>query len=257
MKLYHVNPETRRVNICKAVFPSGKCRFGSDKPHFVEREEALKHVEQILEQEEGLFNNLTKKNTDENVEYQSNTQESFTSEELKTRLQLLPQEALDHLILEQFKKAFSKKEAEEKLLNKEPFYVYYNRNQEITLDPEDYETQSTFMKGACSVLAYELHRATGWDIVLFSDKRSSYWEGHVALKTPSGGYLDIEGESHSGYGEFFKKGIYEEKTVNVDELNHIITQKNLPLTNGLGMLERYAASQIAYNLLESEGYIKD
>lgn len=257
MKLYHVNPETRRVNICKAVFPSGKCRFGSDKPHFADREEALKHVEKTLEQEEGLFNNLTKKKDEQNIEKADNKQTSFTSEELKTRLQLIPQEALDQLILEQHKKAFSKKEAEEKLRNKEPFYVYYNRNQDITLDPEDYDTQSTFMKGACSVLAHELHRATGWDIVLFSSKKSSFWEGHVALKTPSGGYLDIEGETSSRYGEFFNENIYEEKIIDVNELNNTMTHKNEPLTSHLGILERYAASQIAYNLLESEGYIKD
>lgn len=255
MKLYHINPETGRVNICKAQFPMGNCRFGSDKPHFTEKHDAVKFVEKTLEKEEGLFSTLSKESKSELHNNKNNQQASFTAEEVKNRLQLLPQEALDHLILEQWKKAFSKKEAEEKLKNKEPFYVYYNRNQEMTLDPDDYETQSTFMRGACSVLAYELHRATGWDIVLFSSKRSSYWEGHVALKTPSGGYLDIEGEGHNGYGEFFNKNIYEERIVNVDELNKTITQKDLPLTNNLGMLERYAASQVAYNLLESLGYI--
>lgn len=255
MKFYHMNPETGRVNICQAQFPTGNCRFGSDKPHFTEKHDAEKFVEKTLEKEEGMFSTLSKESKNELHNNENNQQASFTAEEVKDRLQLLPQEALDHLILEQWKKAFSKKEAEEKLKSKEPFYVYYNRNQEMTLDPDDYETQSTFMRGACSVLAYELHRATGWDIVLFSDKDTSYWSGHVVVRTPSGGYLDIEGESDSEYGQFFNKNIYEQKTVSVEELNELMIQEKKPLTKNLGMLERFAASQIAYNLLESEGYI--
>lgn len=124
MKLYHINPETGRVNICKAQFPMGNCRFGSDKPHFTEKHDAVKFVEKTLEKEEGLFSTLSKESKSELHNNKNNQQASFTAEEVKNRLQLLPQEALDHLILEQWKKAFSKKEAEEKLKNKEPFYVY-------------------------------------------------------------------------------------------------------------------------------------
>lgn len=255
MKLYHINPETGRVNICKAQFPMGNCRFGSDKPHFTEKQDAVKFVEKTLEKEEGLFNQLTKNST--NVNELDNKQESFTADELKERLQLISEEALEQLIFEELKKASSKSEAEEKLRNKEPFYVHYNRIQEITLDPEDYETQETFMKGACGVLAYEVHRATGWDIVSFNDRETSFWQGHIAIRTPSGGYLDVEGESHSEYGQFFNKRLYEQKTITVEELNKLLTHSEKPLTRNLGMLERYAASQIAFNLLKSEGYVKD
>lgn len=255
MKLYHINPETGRVNICKAQFPMGNCRFGSDKPHFTDRQDAVKFIEKTLEEENGLLNSLTKNST--NVNELDNKQESFTADELKGRLQLISEEALEQLILEDLKRSFSKSEAEEKLRNKEPFYVHYNRSQEITLDPEDYETQETFMKGACGVLAYEIHRATGWDIVSFNDRETSYWQGHIAIRTPSGGYLDIEGESHSEYGQFFNNRLYEQKTITVKELNKLLTHSEQPLTRNLGMLERYAASQIAFNLLESEGYVKD
>lgn len=231
MKLYHFNPETKRVNICKAQFPTGNCRFGTDQPHFENREEAQQFVEKVLEDENGLFNIFSKKNgkgDDENNEKDQQT--IFTKDELKQRLQLLSEDGLNSLILEQLKNGHSKAEAEEKLKNKEPFYVYYNRNQEITLDPEDYETQNTFMKGACSVLAHELHRATGWNIVVFSDKREKYWSGHVVVETPSGNHLDIEGEgSPDGYSfDYFNRNHYEKRTVNVEELNELMTVEFSP-----------------------------
>lgn len=43
--MYHINPETGRVNICRADPIKGRCPFGSAEEHFQDKEEARKHYE--------------------------------------------------------------------------------------------------------------------------------------------------------------------------------------------------------------------
>lgn len=262
MKIYHTNPETGNVNICQVK--NGKCKFGSDTPHFTDKEEAQKFIEQKLEKENGAFATLSKENTNQESAQENfgTLNKPFPSDVVKERLNLLSKEGLDHLIKERYKNTMTKKEVEEAFENNAPFYVYFgSSDQQMNLDSEDYETQKTFMQGSCSVLAYELSKATDWQIVSFTDKKSEkngYWQGHISLKTPEGEYLDVEGCHSPGSGEYSNTDYYREDDISREELVKIVkNDKAESLTNDFDLLEKYATSQLAYNLLESEGYIKN
>lgn len=263
MKLYHLNPETGRVGVCSAT--KGKCKFGSDNPHFVDKETAQKFNEKEMEKQNGLFKKLNKNSENSSTDDKDSTgslKNPFTSDYISQRLQLLPKEGLDHLIKERYKNTMTKKEVEQAIENDEPFYVDFGiSDQQMNLDPEDYETQKTFMQGSCSVLAYELSKATDWQIVSFTDKKAEkngYWQGHISLKTPEGEYLDVEGCHSPGSGEYSNTDYYREDDISREELVKIVkNDKAESLTNDFDLLEKYATSQLAYNLLESEGYIKN
>lgn len=52
--MYHINPKTGRVNICRADPAKGKCPFGSAQEHFEDKTEARKHYEKSQRPAESL-----------------------------------------------------------------------------------------------------------------------------------------------------------------------------------------------------------
>lgn len=134
-----------------------------------------------------------------------------------------------------------------------PFYIYYNGNQEITLNYEDDEARKTFLKGACAFISNEVSRVTGKPIVLFSSKHStdSYWEGHAVVKLSEGLYFDIEGnkrisEFRYTYPDFAS---FEEKEVSQEEFEKIMKVKDGSIKNDLGDVERAALAKICFDLI--------
>jgi hypothetical protein len=63
------------------------------------------------------------------------------------------------------------------------------RARDLLRDPE---VVDLFLEGQCYALALALNERTGWPLVLLTD--NDYWTGppfHVAVRHPSGGYVDI------------------------------------------------------------------
>lgn len=246
--LYHLNPKTERIGRC--AVQKGVCPFGSDNPHFATKGDTQAYYENNLESEYGLFGDGSKSM-------------SMKKDAVAKRLNLLPDSAMEELIKERFKRGgYTPKEVTNALNSKEPFYVYYTSNQEMTLDPDDSVTSHTFMKGACSYMAAELHKATGWPIVIYSDSKAAadgYWQGHVVVKTPEGKYLDVSGVSDNPNRVFgaLANNFESREVHSVEELNEHILKGSAYPPQKLEFLERFALSKVAYEVLSVEGLLED
>lgn len=252
--LYHLNPDTERIGVCRANQGQGnqrRCPFGSENPHFGSKADAQSYYENALESEYGLFGEG------------SDGQLSLSREAVARRLNLLPEEALKGLVEERWRRGgWTARETAEQMAKAEPFYVYYNGNQEITLELDDESTQRTFTKGACSVMAYELNRATGWPVAIFMDPSlEGSWEGHVAVKAPDGRYLDATGlteDPRAPYGGYAEG--WQEEEVDTEGLIERFGERT---TDGqtefskLPLLERFAVAKLTYDLLDREGLLTD
>lgn len=255
---YHVNPETMRPNICKAVIQ--ECQFGSNTKHFDTKKEATVFVEENLQEQLGSFKTLQKSSKRSlNIVAESQTYDKDSPYSLEERLGVIPKEKLHGLIKKNLRNGLTPKETEA-LLKKHggydsvPFYVYYNRNAEMTLDYEDYETENTFTKGACAALASEINRVTGLPLVLFTkDKDSnSSWEGHAVLKIADNEYFDITGTSdRRSYNSVFPgMSKWTEEEVSRDEFNKILNVKEgKGLVDHLPTLEKAALAKICLDLI--------
>lgn len=241
--LYHLNPATERIGRCRAE--NGRCPFGSESPHFTTKEETQAYYENELEAEYGLFGaggNL-----------------SLDRASVARRLNLLPAEALDQLILERWRRGgYTPREADQMMAKDEAFYVHYTANQEITLDPGSRETQRTFMKGACGIFAAQVHRATGWPLAVYSSNEfSGLWQGHVAVKLPDGRFLDVTGAGSDPIREFgpVAKGWTMTEAKDLKELHEQTANSNakgFEEKESLPLLERFAVAKLAYDVLDSE-----
>lgn len=252
--LYHLNPETERIGICRADSSNGnqrRCPFGSENPHFGSREDAQSYYENSLEAEYGLFGDGAVGEL------------SLQRDAVAQRLNLLPEAALLSLIEERWRRGgWTARETEGQMARGEPFYVHYSGNQEITLDLNSSATQRTFTKGACSVLAYELNRATGWPVAVFTDGSSEgYWQGHVAVRTPDGSYLDATGVSSDPTGPYETPvGGWREEEVDTQGLIDRFgeqTPDGQTEFSRLPLLERFAVAKLAFDLLDDEGLLAD
>lgn len=252
--LYHLNPETERIGVCRAEQGQGnqrRCPFGSENPHFGSKADAQSYYENALESEYGLFGEG------------SDGQLSLSREAVARRLNLLPEEALKGLVEERWRRGgWTAKETEQQLAKGEPFYVHYSGNQEITLELDAESTQQTFTKGACSVMAYELNRATGWPVAIFTDASvEGYWQGHVAVRTPDGSYLDATGltdQPLAPYGGATKSWTEEETdTEGLIERMGKRTDDGQTEFSKLPLLERFAVAKLTYDLLDREGLLTD
>lgn len=252
LTLYHLNRDTERIGICRAKGP-GSCPFGSDDPHFPTKEATQAYYENELEATYGLFGS------------KDETPLPMDAESVKRRLNLLPPEDLKQLVWERFRYGgYTPKEADHHVAKKLPFHVSYGSSmREITLDVDSTHTQNTFMKGFCADFAAQVHRATGWPMAVFTkDPESEFWQGHVAVKTPDGEYLDISGVSANpteSFGAEAKKWTVTE-AVNPDELHEQTANRfggKIAEKTKLDLLERFAAAKLAFDVLQSEGFIED
>lgn len=244
--LYHLNPDTERIGRCRAE--KGRCPFGSESPHFTTREETQAYYENELEAEYGLFGEEGELSLDRAA--------------VARRLNLLPAEALDQLVLERWRRGgYTPREADRMMAKDEPFYVYYTTNQEITLSSESPETQRTFMKGACGVFAAQVHRATGWPLAVYSsDEVPGFWQGHVTVKLPDGRFLDVMGTTEDPTREFGPAAkswtIAEAKDLReLHEQTANSGAKSFEEREQLPLLERFAVAKIAYDVLDGEGLL--
>lgn len=185
-------------------------------------------------------------------------------EAVARRLNLLPAETLQGLIQERWRQGgWTPRETEQQMAKGEPFYVNYSGNQEITLDIDHHNTQHTFTKGACSVLAAEVHRVTGWPMTVFTAKDSEKsWTGHVAVKLPDGRYLDATGVSEDpirSYGAIMIGASSKDITTEAELIEVVGTREEgkKTLNGGLALLERFALAKLTYDLLDSEDLLED
>lgn len=245
LALFHLNPKTERIGKCSA--DRGRCPFGTERPHFVTREEVQSYYEGELEAEYGLF---------------GDGELDLSERSVARRLNILPDDALEELIRERFRRGgYTPREADSALKGNEPFYAYYTGNQEITLDPYSARTQQTFLRGACAVFARTVHRATGWPMVVYSDRSvPGYWQGHVTVRTPDGKELDIRGaldDPLAGFAGTAKWTVTEAK--NADELREQTADREedaLAERRDLELLERFAVAKLAFEILQDEGYLQ-
>lgn len=246
LALYHLNPSTERIGRCRAE--NGKCPFGSENPHFTTKEETQAYYENELEVEYGLFGH--------------GGELSLSKTAVARRLNLLPVEALDQLIWERWRRSgYTPREADEMLAKEKAFYVNYTANQEMTLNAESRETQQTFMRGACAVFAAQIHRATGWPVVVYSAKViPGVWQGHVVVRLPDGEYLDVSGRNNdplNAFGSDAKNWKTFEAT-SLEELRAVTANTYVGAEfedHRLPLLERFAVAKIAYDVLDGEGLL--
>lgn len=253
--LYHLNPDTERIGICRAE--KGKvghrgCPFGSDRPHFGTKEEAQSYYENELEAEYGLFGEG------------KSQQPSLKRDAVRKRLNLLSDETLNSLIVDRWRHGgWTPRETEQQMAKKEPFYVNYTGNQEITLELDDDSTLRTFTRGACSFVAAEVHRVTGWPMTVFSAKGfEKSWQGHVAVKLPDGRYLDATGiteEPLRGFGGLMEGAAVRDINSEAELIEVVGTKEEgqKTLNSGLPLLERFALAKLTYDLLDSEDLLED
>ena len=249
LTLYHLNPDTEKIGVCRAQ--KGMCPFSSANPHFTSKEATQAYYENVLESEYGIFG-------------EPGGELSLEEDAVRRRLNLLPDEALKQLVWERFRfGGYTPREADQMVAKKSTFYVSYTGNQEMSLDAEDDSTQHTFMRGACAIFATEIHRATGWPMVVYSDPTSpKLWQGHVAVKVPGGGYLDASGlvdDPIRSFGADAKKWKATEVS-SFEELrdqtaNRIDGTKEEP--KDLALLERFAVAKVAFDVLRDEGLLKE
>lgn len=252
--LYHLNPETERIGVCRAEKSNAHrhrgCPFGSERPHFGTKEEAQSYYENELETEYGLFGEG------------SSGQLSLKRDAVRKRLNLLSDETLNSLIVDRWRHGgWTPRDTEQQMANDEPFYVNYTNNQEITLDLDHPRTQATFTKGACSILAAEVHRVTGWPMTVFTaEDAGSSWTGHVAVKLPDGRYLDATGiteEPLRPYGATMKNSSSQDINSEAELIELVSSKDKRTANSGLPLLERFALAKLTYDLLDSEDLLED
>jgi len=253
--LYHLNPETERIGVCRAEKGNNRhrgCPFGSERPHFGTKEEAQSYYENELEAEYGLFGEGAAEKL------------SLKRDVVRKRLNLLSDETLNSLVVDRWRHGgWTPRETEQQMTNDEPFYVNYSGNQEITLELDDHSTQQTFTKGACSFLAAEVHRVTGWPMTVFTAKGSEgYWTGHVAVKLPSGSYLDATGITDNPlqpYGGTMVGASSKDITSEAELMESVGSRDgdHKTLNGGLPLLERFALARLTFDLMDRENLLED
>lgn len=249
--LYHLNRDTERIGVCKAQGP-GRCPFSSDDPHFPTKEATQAYYENELEAEYGLFGSKDEK-------------PSMDAESVRKRLNLLSPEHLKQLVWERWRfGGYTAKEADHQVAKGLPFDASYGSSQiDLTLDADSVQAQNAFMRGACADFAAQIHKATGWPMVVFTmDPKSELWQGHVTVRTPNGEYLDISGVSSNPtqpFGAEAKNWAVTEAS-NLDELHEQTANRfggKISEKRKLDLLERFVVAKLAYDVLESEGFIED
>lgn len=166
---------------------------------------------------------------------------SMKAEAVKRRLNLLAPEDLKQLVWERFRYGgYTPRKADHQVAKNMPFHVSYGSSmRELTLDVDSPHTQNVFTK----------------------DPESEFWQGHVAVKTPEGDYLDISGVSNNpteAFGSEAKKWT-ETEALNPDELHGQTANRfggKIAEKTKLDLLERFVAAKLAFDLLESEGFIE-
>lgn len=215
-------------------------------PHFSDRNEALAHNERTLEAEYGLFDTPSETGALD-----------MSEAAIRDRLQMVDYESLEGLVWEQQRLSNTPSEVEEMVAKNEPFYVYYGFNREATLDLDSPETQTAFLRGGCSTLAADLHKATGWPIIVHSSNTPGAWSGHVTVQTPDGAELDIAGRSSNPLGSFKADENWTREEVSLERLKELVDSRSKNLGDSLGLLERQLTSHMALELLKSEGFVTE
>lgn len=247
LKLFHINPKTNRVGSCQAR--NEKCPFGNSLPHFETKEKALEYNELILKNDYGLFQKFNKNSINE----ENSKNVKIDKDLVKMRLNLITDDSLKALVFERWKRGgYSKKEAEDEMDKDRPFYVYYTGNQEITLDYNSFSSNHTFSKGACGYLAARIHQATGYPMVVYTEKDGSdLWSGHIAIKIPEEEetYLDITGISSDPSVSYNFKNCQKDIVYSMEELTKVIGENKY---NGehLPRLENFVLSKFSFELLK-------
>lgn len=278
MARYHINPKTMAPGVCKAKTPEN-CRFkednGDSTPHYNTPKEAAEAAEKKLEE---VYKSVETFKAESNNPLSSGTVErTITKKVAKTanlaeQLGVVSEKTLNSMIKRRLRNGLTLKETEV-LINKHgysnvPFNVYYNKDQEITLDYDDYETQRTFSKGACGALASELNRVTGLPLVLFTkDEKSISWQGHAAVRLPDGTHFDIGGVGtrEDLNREFSDAYEWTEKVVSREKFNETMSIENDSAVAHLDKLEKASLAKICFDLIndyqlnnpEKAGTMKD
>lgn len=191
----------------------------------------------------------------------------MTLEEARKFLKVPTDEKMERLILRQLRRQYSRREVEAMVkdgLAHVEYYVYFAGNREVTLDKDDPASQRTFTYGACGYLAYNLHRVTGYPLVLFTETEADgseveYWRGHAAVKLPSGEFLDIHGRSsrssvleHFGFPHTWS---YSEPDLPTFLERMRVSEESI--IGDLGELEKATLAKFTFDILEEEGLLRD
>ncbi len=244
LKLFHISPTSGRVSICKRAY--GFCTFGATLPHFTAREASVAHGKLSLE--EALAVGLS-----------GEPKELPLTEDLvRKRLGLLSHEELRQLVWEHHRLSNAPGEATVLVEADAPVHVFLGGNREVTMELDTRENYHAYMHGGCSLLAAEIHRATGWPIEVYSyPPEGGYWSGHVTIQTPRGGHLDIQGEyTQDPRKEFGPAGMAMVKSlVDIQELTRLVDSRASTVGNNLALLDRQLTAQLAFQLLKTEGYL--
>lgn len=176
---YHINPNTDRVNICKAKI---KCKFTEknriEPIHFTNKESAYAYREEIL-----------------NKKYKNLIKDGLNKKEYSYEID----NKLKNLILDRLDYSYLSSEIENMTIDKDCEFDITLGSSSFTIN-SDYESpynQHFFSMGKCGYIAYELHQQTGLPYIIFTDEDKSdiSWRGHVGLLTKNNKVLDITGES--------------------------------------------------------------
>lgn len=248
---YHINPETGRPNICRASIRD--CRFGSSSQHFETKQAAAAFSEKALTEEHGIVATLKK------VPEVSQISSKKEMASIEKELGVLPKEKLHTLVKQRLRLALTPRELEKHLNNEggyesASFYARYTGNQEMSLDYNHYVVGKTFTKGACTILASELNRVTGFPLVVFTREKqtSTSWSGHAAIKLPNGQYFDIHGPSDRTWllSEYAGSHLWTEEELSPEEFKKLIgVKKGQEATFMLEPLEKAALAKVCLDLI--------
>lgn len=198
MPKYHISPITGRANICKATI---KCPPAPEGQHFSDKAQANAMIE-VIEKER--YENLEK------------LRERYPN--AKDASGIISRDELHGLALERMLRQGAIKESTWNSswnawdsIEHTPFNMTWGSTvMEVTLSPDDYETEQAFLKGYCSVLAYEMHLQTGLPFVINAknSRVPDAWLGHVGIMVNDREYVDVSGVHNIGgfskeYGGYF------------------------------------------------------
>ena len=242
--LTHFNEKSGRTGRCRAI--QKPCPLGGLGIHLDSAEKMRGHLEQIERDRHGLFG--------------EGAYLSLERDAVRNRLGILSDETFIRLRRKVYERTMSTREAAMAESQGMPFYVGYgDMSREVTLDFDSPQSVHCFSHGACGFLAAEIHRATGWPIVVSSIERGGTRTlQHVTVRTPNGEHLEIGGTFKSPSGSFSGRGEFV-----VDEYNNLeeFTREAMKapqgdtLYEGLTPLERGILAKFAFDLLDSEGYL--
>lgn len=195
---YHISLETGRPNICKAEI--GKCPINNnieEYPHFDTKEEAKQYIEKtstplVMES----YKRKIKCKKEEKINYSQEIAElvSHDDKDVNFRAKHMSHFRMRANNLVPLGKKRLRKEDTDEYTQFVAIFGGYNR--EVSQSLEDSGTVDFFTKGACSVLAYELHKKTNAPLVLMytgGTEKTNTWFGHAMVKIDKDKYLDIEG----------------------------------------------------------------